>query len=459
MVHFSNSKWFLIIMLQPLNFYTMLSQILFAILLGIMIFLIAKRVKFIARNIRLGRDVSISDRKSDRWQNMLLMALGQKKMFDRPLVGIMHVIIYAGFFLINIEVLEIVLDGLFGTHRIFLPLLGSFYTVVINFFEILAAGVILVCIVFLARRNVMPIARFQSSDLNKFPRLDANLILISEIVLMKAFLGMNVADAILQSRGVEHYSATGPFLVSDSFRFLIEGWSTGALVMYERTLWWLHIAGILGFALYMTYSKHLHIALAFPNTFFARLNAKGEIRNMDAITTEVKIALGLAQDNGAPAATGSFGAKDATDLNWKHLMDAYSCSECGRCTSVCPANLTGKKLSPRKIMMDVRDRITDIGEAMDKDPNWKTDGKSLLGDYTSQEEILACTSCNACVEACPIQINPLDIILEMRRYSIMEATQAPASWNSMFNNLENNGAPWSMPASERGAWIEKAKAE
>jgi len=437
----------------------MISQICFTILLGIMIFLIRKRVVFIARNIRLGRDTVISDRKSERWQNMFLMALGQKKMFDRPLVGIMHLVIYAGFFLINIEVLEIVLDGLFGTHRIFLPLLGSFYPVLISLFEILAVGVILVCIVFLARRNVVSIPRFQSSDLNKFPRLDANLILISEILLMKAFLGMNVADAILQSRGVEHYSATGPFLISDSFRFLIESWSTGNLIIYERIVWWLHITGILGFALYVTYSKHLHIALAFPNTFFARLNPLGEIPNMDDITTEVKIALGLAQDNGTPPATGSFGAKDATDLSWKHLMDAYSCSECGRCTSVCPANLTGKKLSPRKIMMDVRDRITDIGEALDKDPNWKTDGKSLLGDYTTQEEILACTSCNACVEACPIQINPLDIILEMRRYSIMEATQAPASWNSMFSNLENNGAPWSMPASERGSWIEKAKEE
>ncbi len=444
-------------MLRRLKFYTMISQIFFAILLGIMIFLIRKRVVFIVRNIRLGKEIDISDRKSDRWKNMLRMSLGQKKMFDRPLVGIMHLIIYAGFFLINIEVLEIVLDGLLGTHRLFLPVLGALYPVLINFFEILAVGIILVCIVFLARRNVVSIARFQSSDLNKFPRMDANLILVFEILLMKAFLGMNVADAILQSRGVEHYASTGTFLVSDSLRFLMDGWSTGTLVFYERTVWWLHIIGILGFALYVTYSKHLHIGLAFPNTFFARLNQKGEIRNMDNITTEVKIALGLAQDNGTPPVAGSFGAKEATDLNWKHLMDAYSCSECGRCTSVCPANLTGKKLSPRKIMMDVRDRITDIGEAMDKDPNWKTDGKSLLGDYTTQEEILACTSCNACVEACPIQINPLDIILEMRRYSIMEATQAPASWNSMFSNLENNGAPWSMPASERGKWMEKAK--
>jgi heterodisulfide reductase subunit C len=410
----------------------------------------------ISRNIRLGRDIQIDDQKPERWKNMLLMALGQKKMFDRPIVGIMHLLIYAGFFLINIEVLEIVLDGLLGTHRVFLPLFGeTFYSLLINFFEALAFLVVVVCIVFLVRRNVLPIARFRSPELSSFPRLDANLILIAEIILMMAFFGMNTSDAILQSRGDEHYHACGPFWISSFFSPLIESWSTSSLVIFERTLWWLHIAGILGFALYVTYSKHLHIALAFPNTWFARLNQKGEMRNMESITTEVKIALGMAQDSGTPPATGSFGAKDATDLSWKHLMDAYSCSECGRCTSVCPANLTGKKLSPRKIMMDVRDRITDIGEAMDKNPEWKGDGKSLLGDYTTQEEILACTSCNACVEACPIQINPLDIILEMRRYSIMEATQAPASWNSMFSNLENNGAPWAMPASERGKWAEE----
>lgn len=433
----------------------MTSQIAFFLLFACMVYFIRRRILIIIRNIRLGRDVQISDRKPERWKNMLLMALGQKKMFERPLAGFMHLLIYAGFFLINVEVLEIVLDGLMGTHRIFLPLLGeSFYSLLINFFELLALAVVVVCVIFLIRRNVLPIARFRSPELASFPRLDANLILISEIVLMKAFLGMNAADAILQSRGAEHYQACGPFLVSGFFTPLLDAWSTPALIFYERTLWWLHIAGILGFALYVTYSKHLHIALAFPNTWYARLNQKGEMRNMDSITTEVKIALGLANDSGTPPATGSFGAKDATDLSWKHIMDAYSCSECGRCTSVCPANLTGKKLSPRKIMMDVRDRITEIGEGLDKNPDWKGDGKSLLGDYTTQEEILACTSCNACVEACPIQINPLDIILEMRRYSIMEATQAPASWNSMFSNLENNGAPWAMPASERGKWAE-----
>jgi ferredoxin len=365
-------------------------------------------------------------------------------------------VIYLGFFLINIEVLEIVLDGLLGTHRLFFSFLGGFYTFLINFFEILAFGVISVCVVFLARRNLMPIARFKSSDLNNFPRLDANLILVAEIILMKAFIGMNIADAILQSRSVEHYPATGAFIVSSAFTGFLENWSTSSLIVLERTLWWLHIAGILGFALYMTYSKHLHIALAFPNTWYARLNQKGGIHNMETITTEVKIALGLAQDSGTPPVAGSFGAKDATDLSWKHLMDAYSCSECGRCTSVCPANLTGKKLSPRKIMMDVRDRISDIGVELDKNPEWKGDGKFLLGNYTSEEEILACTSCNACVEACPININPLDIILEMRRYSIMEASKAPSSWMSMFGNLENTGAPWAFPASDRARWIEKA---
>ena len=433
----------------------MISQIVFSIVLIFMGFLIHQRIRFIARNINLGRNTDLSDRISERWRNMFLLALGQKKMFDRPLVGVMHLIIYAGFFIINVEVLEIVIDGLLGTHRIFQPVLGDLYPFLINFFEILSAGVILVCIIFLARRNLVSISRFQSSDLDKFPRLDANVILIAEIILMTAFIGMNAAEGILRNRGAGNFPQIGSFLVSGMFGYFLDGWSNSSLIFFERSLWWIHILGILGFALYVTYSKHLHIGLAFPNTYYARLGKLGEIRNMDDITTEVKIALGLINDSGQPASTGIFGAKDATDLNWKHLMDAYSCSECGRCTSVCPASLTGKKLSPRKIMMDVRDRITEIGEAIDKDPGWKTDGKSLLGDFTSQEEILACTSCNACVEACPININPLDIITEMRRYSIMEATKAPVSWNSMFTNLENNGAPWAMPATERGKWIEK----
>jgi heterodisulfide reductase subunit C len=435
----------------------MISQILFAILLGIMAFLIWKRIRFISGNIKMGRDIRIDDHKELRLQNMIRMALGQKKMFDRPLVGIMHMVIYVGFFLVNIEVLEIVLDGLTGQHRIFQPLLGGLYPALIGFFEFLAVGVLLVCVVFLLRRNMAGIARFQSSDLNNFPRLDANLILFAEIALMLALLNMNAIDAVLQTRGTEHYTQTGPFFFSGPLMSLYTNMDSGVLVALERGLWWFHIAGILGFGVYVTYSKHLHIALAFPNTYYARLNQKGEIRNMDAVTTEVKIALGLAQDNGTPPATGSFGAKDVTDLTWKHLMDAYSCSECGRCTSECPANLTGKKLSPRKIMMATRDRMEDIGNAKAANPDWKGDGKSLLGDYISQEEILACTSCNACVEACPIQINPLDIIVELRRYSIMEATQAPASWNSMFSNLENNGAPWAMPASDRGKWMEKAE--
>lgn len=434
----------------------MVAQIAFAILLGIMVFLIQKRVRFISKCIKSGRDIEISDRPADRWRNMILMALGQKKMFDRPLIGVMHLILYAGFFLINIEVLEIVLDGLLGSHRLFAPLLGGFYGFMINFFEVLATSVIVVCILFLARRNVLSIPRFQSTDLNNFPRLDANLILIFEVLLMLAFLGMNAAENILHQREIPHYEHEAGYFISSMGSPILTGLSDGMLILLERSLWWVHIIGILFFALYVTYSKHLHIGLAFPNTWFARLNQKGEIRNMDSVTNEVKIAMGFMQDPGLPPVAGSFGAKDATDLNWKHIMDAFSCSECGRCTSVCPANQTGKKLSPRKIMMDVRDRIAEIGEAKEKNPQWSGDGKSLLGTYTSQEEILACTSCNACVEACPIQINPLDIIIEMRRYSIMEATQAPASWNAMFNNLENNGAPWAMPASDRAKWLEKA---
>lgn len=431
----------------------MIEQILFALFLLAAAVYIGRRVRYLIRNIRLGQPVEITGPRGPRWRNMLLMALGQKKLFDRPWIGILHMILYAGFFLINLEVLEIVLDGLLGTHRLFLPLAGPVYTAALQFFEALAFGVIVACIVFLLRRNVLPVARLRSPELARFPRLDGNLILVSEIILMLIFLGWNAADFLLQSRLPERYHSTGPVWLSSQLAPAMASFSTPALQAAERSFWWLHIAGILGFALYVTYSKHLHIFMAFPNTWYARLDPKGGIRNMDSITREVKIALGLEQDAGAPPATGSFGARDATDLNWKHLLDAYSCSECGRCTSVCPANLTGKKLSPRKVMMDVRDRITDIGDALDKDPAWKGDGRSLLGDYTTEEELLACTSCNACTEACPININPLDIILEMRRYSVMEASQAPNSWKAMFGNLENNGAPWALPASDRGKWI------
>lgn len=434
-------------------------QLLFAVALGAAAWLIARRVNIIKKTIQLGKPEARTDQPSERLRTMLLVAFGQKKMFDRPVVGIMHFVIYAGFLLINIEVLEIVLDGLLGTHRLFAPLLGSFYGLVINFFEFLAVGVLAVCVVFLIRRNVTKVERFQPSrhrEMNGWPALDANVILITEIVLMFAVLSMNATDSLLQERGNEHYPAVGAFWFSQWLKPLYAGLSDTALVAVERIAWWAHILGILAFALYVTYSKHLHIFLAFPNTYFANLKPKGEMPNMPEITKEVKIMLGIEQpDSAAPAEIGKFGAKDVTDLSWKNLMDAYSCTECGRCTSACPANLTGKQLSPRKIMMDTRDRLEDVGKVMQANGGkWIDDGKSLLGDYISEEELLACTTCNACVQECPVLISPLDIILQLRRYKIMDEAQAPGSWNMMFQNLENNQAPWKFSPSDRFNWAD-----
>ncbi|MFN4146256.1 MAG: 4Fe-4S dicluster domain-containing protein [Runella sp.] len=438
-----------------------LQQILFAAALGMTAWLIAKRVQIIKKTIQLGKAESRTDRPNERLATMLRVAFGQRKMFDRPLVGFMHFVIYAGFLLINIEVLEIVLDGLLGTHRLFAPVLGSFYNVLINFFEFLAVGVLVVCVIFLTRRNLTKVTRLQPSyhrELNGWPVLDANVILITEIVLMLAILSMNATDSLLQERGVEHYVAVGTFFFSGLLKPVFAGLSDSALVVVERVAWWAHILGIFAFALYVTYSKHLHIFLAFPNTYFANLSSKGEMKNMPEITKEVKIMLGLEQPATDAVVPERFGAKDVTDLSWKNLMDAYSCTECGRCTSVCPANLTGKALSPRKIMMDTRDRLEDLGKNMTKNGGkLEDDGKALLGDYISEEEILACTTCNACVEECPVLINPLDIILQLRRYKIMDEAQAPASWNGMFNNLETNQAPWKFSPSDRFNWADNLK--
>jgi heterodisulfide reductase subunit C len=438
-------------------------QILFAAALGITAWLISKRVGIIRKTIQLGKPENRTDRPNERLSTMLRISFGQKKMFDRPVVGIMHFVIYAGFLLINLEVLEIVLDGLLGTHRLFAPLLGDFYPMLINFFELLAVGVLLVCVVFLIRRNITKVERLQPArhrELNGFPVLDANTILVTEIVLMLAILSMNAADAILQERGTDHYTLVGGFYFSTFLQPIFSGLSDGALVIVERLAWWAHILGIFAFALYVTYSKHLHIFLAFPNTYFANLGSRGEMHNMPEITKEVKIMLGMEQPDASepPAEIGRFGAKDVTDLSWKNLMDAYSCTECGRCTSSCPANMTGKALSPRKIMMDTRDRLEDIGKNMlANGGNFKDDGKSLLGDYISEEEILACTTCNACVQECPILISPLDIILQLRRYKIMDEAQAPSSWNAMFNNLETNQAPWKFSPSDRFNWADNVK--
>ncbi|WP_159468628.1 (Fe-S)-binding protein [Dyadobacter sp. 3J3] len=445
-----------------------IQQILFLAILGIVGWLVFKRASLIRNTILLGRDENRTDQPALRFATMLRIAFGQKKMFDRPLIGLMHFVVYAGFLLINIEVLEIVLDGILGKHRLFAPFLGSFYTFLIGFFEFLAVGVLVTCTIFLIRRTFLKVERFQPSrhrEMNGWPQLDGKVILLFEIVLMIAILTMNAADTVLQEMGSGHYIPTGDFAFSHFLKPLFANWNETSLMIYERFAWWFHILGIFTFAVYVTYSKHLHIALAFPNTYFSRLTPKGEMHNMPDITREVKIMLGLtdtdsntsAEENAIPE---RFGAKDVPDLSWKNLMDAYSCTECGRCTEACPANITGKKLSPRKIMMDTRDRLEDIGRIMHvNDGKFVEDGKSLMGDYISNEEILACTTCNACVQECPILINPLDIILQLRRYKIMDEAQAPAAWNAMFQNLDTNQAPWKFSPGDRFNWAEKLRNE
>jgi ferredoxin len=431
----------------------MVTQLCFIVVLGIAAFFIQKRAFRIWKNIKLGKEKSFDDHSAERFTNMLFVAFGQKKMFKKIIPAILHFFVYVGFLVINIEVLEFVIDGLFGTHRVFAPFLGSFYTVLMNLFEFLAVAVLVSCLIFLFRRNVLKVNRFQHVELNGWPRLDANIILISEVVLMTAILVMNASDQVLQHINA-HYTPTGSLFFSSWLVPSFQSLSETTLIIVERTAWWLHILGILGFAVYVTYSKHLHIFLAFPNTYFANVEPKGQMKNMPVVTNEVKMMLGIADPNTpAPAAEpGRFGAKDVNDLSWNLLLSAYTCTECGRCTAECPANLTGKKLSPRKIMMDTRDRVEEVGKQIEKGATPFTDGKSLLGDYITKEEINACTSCNACVEACPVMINPLEIILELRRYVAMEESGSPASWNSMFQNVETNFAPWKFPPTDRFNW-------
>lgn len=435
-----------------------LPQILFIILSGVAIFLFAKKASEIRRNILLGKDEDFSDNKKLRWKNLIFLALGQKKMFKNPLVAIMHLVVYVGFIIINIEVLEIVLDGLFNQHRLFAGLIPvGLYSFLINVFEILAVGVTLACIIFLVRRNVIKLKRFISKDLNGWPKSDANYILITEIVLMSLFLIMNATDTLLQKNGAEHYThnLTGNFIFSSLLHPLFEGLSTSNLIVVERVCWWLHIAGIFAFLNYLPYSKHLHVILAFPNAYFARLEPQGKMKNMPAIQNEVLYAMQpeMAPTDAAPPA--SFGAKDVFDLTWKNLLDAYSCTECGRCTAACPANITGKILSPRSIMMKTRDRLEEVGKNITTNKEFKDDSKSLLHNYITVEELRACTSCNACVEACPVSISPLDIIVELRRNLIMEESNAPQEWNSTFSNIENNFAPWKFSPDERDKWAEE----
>jgi len=411
----------------------------------------------IGRYISLGRAENRSDRPVTRLKTMLLVAFGQKKMFARPIPAILHLLIYLGFLIVNVEMVEIAIDGIFGTHRVFAPWLGIFYVPLINVFEFFALAVILVCVVFLIRRNILKISRFQSPELKNWPFLDANLILLVEIVLMIAFLHMNAADQLLQIKGSEHYTDTGSFFISKLLMPIYNNMSVDSLIAFERASWWTHIVGVFLFLNYLPYSKHLHIMLAFPNTYFSNLNPTGEMSTMDSVTKEVRSMLNLPTDqsNSSETILGTFGAKDVTDLSWKNLLEAYTCTECGRCTSVCPANLTGKALSPRKIMMDTRDRLQEVGGNLNQAGAVVDDGKSLLGNYITDEELLACTTCNACVEACPVNISPLDIILQLRRYRVMEESKAPQSWNAMFSNIETSASPWKFSAADRFNWAEK----
>jgi heterodisulfide reductase subunit C len=421
-----------------------IAEILFTVLTGIALFLFTKNLLKIRRNILIGKELSIKDNPTLRWKNVFILAFGQKKMFRNLLVALLHLVVYVGFVIINIELLEIIVDGITGSHRIFAPFLGSYYTLLINTFEALALLVLVACIVFLVRRNIIKLKRFASNDLNGWPRSDANYILIVEIILMGLFLLMNAADN------------TVDFVISGYIKPFLSTFSTSQLSIVEHTAWWLHIIGILAFMNYLPYSKHLHILLAFPNAYYAPLESKGKMHNMVSIQNEVLYAMQPEMIPTEAAAPEKFGARDVMDLSWKNLMDAYSCSECGRCSAACPANLTGKLLSPRKIMMATRDRLETVGKNIDVNKTYVDDGKALLHDYITVEELRACTTCNACVEECPISISPLDIIIELRRSLIMEESNAPAEWNGMFSNIENNFAPWKFSPDDRDAWTTKA---
>ena len=427
-----------------------ISNIIFIILLLGSVVWFSINVKKIISNIQLGRKVDRSDNPGLRWKTMIKVALGQSKMTAKPVAGLLHIVVYAGFVIINLEMLEIIIDGITGSHRVFEPILGGLYRPFINVFEILALGVLIGCVIFFMRRNIVRIPRFHKAEMKTWPKSDANIILIVEILLMTAFLFMNAADGFLIS-----------WTAKQDEYFVISGWISGALpskiahIHYvERFCWWFHITGVFAFLNYLPYSKHFHILLAFPATYYSNLSPKGQFSNMEAVTNEVKLMFDPNADPYASvpepdpnAEVVRFGAKEVNDLTWKNLMDAYSCTECGRCTSECPASQTGKLLSPRKIMMDTRSRLDEFGNNHGVD-----DGKSLLHDYITPEELRACTTCNACTQACPINLDPLSIIMEMRRYLIMEESNAPQEWNGMSTNIENNGAPWQFAQADRLNW-------
>lgn len=431
----------------------MIQQLIFVILFIAFSALFYRNIKRISRNIKLGKDIDRHSKSKERWKVMVRVALGQSKMVTRPIAGFLHLLIYIGFVIINIEVIEIIIDGIFGTHRV-LSLLGPFYSFLIASFEVLALLVLVACIFFLTRRNIMKIPRFFSKEMKGWPTTDANLILVFEILLMSAFLIMNASDSLLHTLNSPHYTTAFSNPISQYIVPFISQMSETTLILLERACWWFHIIGILAFLNYLVVSKHLHIILAFPNTYYSNLDPKGKVVNMESVTNEVKMMLDPNNDPYAvPAETpppDRFGAKDIQDLNWVQIMNAYSCTECGRCTSQCPANQTGKLLSPRKIMMDVRDRAEEVGKRLDKKLDI-VDGKSLLTSIT-KEELWACTSCNACTEACPINIDPLSIIIDLRRYLVMEESAAPNELNLIFNNIENNGAPWQFSMTDRLNW-------
>ena len=433
-----------------------LPNIAFAVIFFGLVGLFVRNIRRIIRNIKLGTAVSRSDQPKKRWLHMAKIALGQSKMVRKPISGLLHVVVYIGFVVINIELLEIVVDGFLGTHRIFAPYLGAAYNVLIFTFEVFALLVLVSVFFFWTRRNVVRIKRFWKSEMSGWPKLDADIILYAEVVLMGLFLTMNAADFWLQTNDAV-YPTVGSYPISQFLLPIFDGMETSQVIAIERTAWWLHITGILLFLNYLYYSKHLHILLAFPNTYFAKLTPQGKLPNMASVTDEVKLML---DPNADPYANpngdnppNTFGAADVTDLNWVQLMNAYSCTECGRCTAVCPANLTGKKLSPRKIMMDTRDRLTEVGQSINK--GVAINDNVLLENYVTKEELWACTSCNACVEACPIAIDPLSIIMDMRRYLVMEQSAAPTELNNMMTNVENNGAPWPFNQLDRIAWREE----
>ncbi|KGK29117.1 (Fe-S)-binding protein [Cellulophaga sp. E6(2014)] len=433
-----------------------ISQILFTLILIAGIGYFASNVKKLFRNISLGKDLDVSDNKPQRWKNMAKIALGQSKMVVRPIAGFLHIIVYVGFIIINIEVLEIVIDGVFGTHRIGLQVLNaSVYGFLIGSFEVLALLVLVAVMAFWIRRNVIKIKRFLSAEMTGWPKSDGNIILYFEVVLMCLFLVMNATDTTFQNLGSGN-------VISQFIAPLFDGMTEGSLHMIERTAWWIHIIGILVFLNYLYFSKHLHILLAFPNTYYGKLRPKGQFLNNEAVTKEVKLMMDPSADPFAAPAEDApvpekFGASDVTDLSWVQLLNAYTCTECGRCTSECPANITGKKLSPRKIMMDTRDRLVEVGKNIDANKGtFVPDGKQLLGDYISNEELWACTSCNACVEACPVSIDPLSIIMDMRQYLVMEQSAAPSDLNNMMGNIENNGAPWPFNQQDRLNWANES---